>query len=503
MPEVALNMSDQPAVVGEPASQPHQAAVMGEPPEEMVPVLGEPVPFGNGLQNDQQPVSFPSPHEPAINGGHKEPPTQTPDADAHDSTPANIDVNSDADISRDAEVTHIVDVPSEPTPPEREISTQNPFSVLDEGSGDTDVKESVEDEEPAVVGVDDSVVTHISDVPSKHSPLEREIPTDNPFSILEEGSGDTDLKESVEGKEPEVVDEDVTAVKEVEPLKGSDDSGMATTSPSGQKGMTTGLGSTAEPSEHAASSLVHEEPTSELKEENNAVHREIKVSESTEADTADPQLADTSTEESPVVESSPEQQTREEVLDENNNLASTGEDKEQEYEKFKAEHLDSKQDSLPEGIPKGEVDVKERDVNDTSSEASRSKVEQAMSRETNVPEAFSSGKVSGKEGGNDETAPDSSLLHRDKDAAAETFPMESSNFHAANIEAGTGGQPPSDVAALGENGFQRGHNGTSLEREQFLTKDEKPSSFFKVPVLCTLAIAVVGVAVAAISRSRR
>ncbi|MCO5609812.1 hypothetical protein L7F22_064044 [Adiantum nelumboides] len=62
--------------------------------------------------------------------------------------------------------------------------------------------------------------------------------------------------------------------------------------------------------EHAASSLVHEEATSKLKEENNVVDKETKVFESTEVDTADSQLANTSTEECPVVESSPEQQKR-------------------------------------------------------------------------------------------------------------------------------------------------------------------------------------------------
>ncbi|KAI5066807.1 hypothetical protein GOP47_0017335 [Adiantum capillus-veneris] len=510
-------VSDEPAVLGEPASRPHHAAVVGEPPEEMVPVLGEPVLLANGLQNDQQPVSSSSLDQPAINGVHDEsssalePPCLF--SDAPSSTASSVEGPITPMVEDQAASAEEVTSPVLP-----ESITEAP-NVVPDGP---DSAHNVDDANNEVNTSADVEVTHILDVPSDPSPPERDVSTENPFSALDEDSTGSNLKVSVEGEERAVVDDPseadqqaISAVEKEESTKGVDPCVVDSQEPptTSHEEITEGSGSTADSSENSTAILANKEPTTESDETTSSVSREIKVSEATKADElnlADSQQVDTSTKEFDVGRPSPDEAGGE-ALDSTKELASTKDGKGQVYDKIgedstkagatlsEVEHVESREASLPEAISKGDVYTEDGEAVDAATESSHSEAEKVVSREAVLPEAYPSEKV----GGEDQAAPDSSVVHIDKDASAEAFPMESPGVRAIEAEASTCDQLPSNEAALGENGFQHKQDGIPSEKDQCLTKDEKSSSRFKVPVICTLAIAVVGVAVAAISRSRQ
>lgn len=446
MSGAAENISDEPPVVGEPASQPHQAAVVGEPPEEMGPVLGEPVPLANGLQQDKEPVSSSSPDESAINGVRKETsPFDEPSSDAPSSTHFNVGSTNPATATATDE--HIM---TEEASAEEGIRSATENLVQPEYI--TETSDARAYEVPNADIPEDAEVTHITDVPLEPPRPGSQALVENPFSVLDEGSAETDLNVSDELEEPGVTDvHDAAQEEAVSPAQDEDEGPSIVDSP--------------EETKHTERPAAEEVNKAEAQGSvNNAV-----INEEDEKVQGDKKI-----EEKPA---QPECSVNEKEM------------------------ANTREAVLPEEVLNKKTPGKEGEGVDASVDTSPVEVEQDVNRETVSSDVD---KIPSSEGEKLADS-DSSLVHIDKNVTADAFPMESSGLRAIAAEAdNVDQQPPSDETPLGENGFQHDRDGVPQEREKAPSKDEKPSSRFKLPmVFTTLAIAVVGVAVVSFGRSRQ
>lgn len=200
---VAQGQTPEFAVVGEPASEPHQAVVMGEPQEDAAPVLGEPVPLANGLQADPARPP-PGSEEPAINGFQEVSHLHYHQAEAsvHDQEevvdPPQLSEESLASSESLVEVnTSQSEAPAEETP--------NPSDAPAEGTSDAPAEETscppdapaednlsaAEEPDTTVPPADSAEAAHAADSTAESlDPVEvsPEIPTENPCLPLEEAS---------------------------------------------------------------------------------------------------------------------------------------------------------------------------------------------------------------------------------------------------------------------------------------------------------------------------
>eukprot|EP00250_Pteridium_aquilinum_P020452 c24817_g1_i1 orf=263-1990(+) len=224
------NISDEQAVVGEPVSHPHQAVVVGEPPEGMPPVLGEPVLLSNGV-GDRQPISPPSADETSVNGiqtpapldsGFDAPPASQSSSELNSSSAAPSEDNPNlhevaiaeehspsesrdggapvvegerrSDVAAPESIhpsePHVNESPSELDAPA--VESTNAVDAPAESAPDTHDASHSTAEEPASDIPDVVEVTHIADTPSEGLPPACEFHTENPFQALDEASGDNE-----------------------------------------------------------------------------------------------------------------------------------------------------------------------------------------------------------------------------------------------------------------------------------------------------------------------
>lgn len=202
------------AVVGEPASEPHQAVVMGEPQEDAAPVLGEPVPLANGLQGDPAKPP-PGSEEPAINGFQEVSHLHYHQAEAslHDqeevvdplqlseeslaSSESLAEVNTSRSEAPAEESPNPSDAPAEETSSPLDALVQETPTALDAPAGETSCAPDApaEDnlsaaEEPNATS-DSAEAAHAADSAAESlGPVEvsPEIPTEIPCLSLEEAS---------------------------------------------------------------------------------------------------------------------------------------------------------------------------------------------------------------------------------------------------------------------------------------------------------------------------